>query len=432
MLSIAVNALYTTLRKRGTTRQLAAALIAAVVSALLLFPALLWYHLRFSAEQAALSPIEIGLMLVYVALWGWILPFGVTIAYCLFTTTRDSNTAGRLPRQRKRTTRARAVAISAHPPRRQLGVLSPYVYNAATPWGWLEYRNGKFLGQELALKRTIVSLGREEDNEVWLDDDTISRYHAELAWEKGQVYITDNESLNGVLLNGRRIRTSLPVKNGDLLEIGAHQFLMKYAQQPVSSDDLDDPLLPQLRRAALNRNSSDNHAPMQEKPLAAPTRALQQPEPATDDIAQQETAEIAWKTPLPLAEKPGGLCILRSGEMAGRSFLLDRPTLTIGRGAESDIVIYDTSISRRHAQFSRQADGDYVQDLASRNSSQVNGEPLQAPRLLHMGDVITLGEVHLEYLLVPDAQTTPMSFTPSAPSPFSLPMPMHLPSKSIE
>ena len=321
MLAIAINALYTALCKRGTTRQLAGAIVSSATSALLLLPALLWYNLRFSVAQASLSALEIGLVLVYVGLCGWILPFGVTTVYCLFTLPRDSNTDGRLPRQRKRTTRARAEAVTANPPRRQPGVPAPFVYSGDAPWGWLEYRNGKFLGQELALKRSIVSIGREEDNEVWLDDDTISRYHAELAWDKGQVYVTDCDSLNGVLLNGRRIRSSMAVKHGDELGIGGHRFLMKYAQQQAAVNDLDDPLLPQLRRVAMARGSSGEFPPGNlagDRPLAKPTIALsyendrasqssEKPLPFAGqetDIAFQETIELAKRPPTPLPETP--------------------------------------------------------------------------------------------------------------------------------
>jgi predicted PurR-regulated permease PerM len=55
MLAIAVNALYTTLHKRGTTRQLAYAIVACVISALLLLPAFVWYNTRFSSMQVTIS-----------------------------------------------------------------------------------------------------------------------------------------------------------------------------------------------------------------------------------------------------------------------------------------------------------------------------------------------------------------------------------------
>lgn len=325
-----------------------------------------------------------------------------------------------------------------HPPRRQPGIPAPFVYNAATPWGWLEYRNGNFLGQELALKRAIVSIGREADNEIELDDDTISRYHAELAWENGQVSVTDYGSLNGVLLNGQRIRASMPVKHGDLLTIGAHRFLMKFAQKSASLDDADDPLLKYVRRPAANQRSSGEGAPLshlENQPVAGPTRALPyHPSEAGPslvspmlDIAQQATSLITRQKSQP--EPRYGLCILGNGNLAGHCFWLDRSQLTIGRANDCEIVIDDASLSPHHARFSRQLAGDYVQDLASHYGSQVNGEPLHAPRLLRLGDVITLGNVRLEYSCVPNAQAPHIPCTPPESAPLNLPRALRLPSK---
>lgn len=449
MLTIAVDALYTTLRRRGTTRQLARALVAAVICALLLLPALLWYNLRFSAEQAAISGLEIGIALVYIVLCGWVAPCGVTAAYCLFTTPRDSNTAGRLQGQGKSTTPARVVGNAFQPPRHQPGTPAPFVYSADKPWGWLVYRNGKFTGQELALKRSIVSIGREEDNEVWLDDDTISRYHVELAWQQGQVYVTDNDSLNGVLINGQRIHTSHLLQPGEEIEIGGHRFVLKQAQ-PQLQEDLSDPLLPQIRRIAQQRSASGDSSPGIEagsRPPAKPTVALSHQEervPPTitplpglhqraGDISELQTLQMFQRTPIP--ERPRGLCIVRGGEMAGRTFLLDRNLLTLGRSVENDIIIPDVSISPVHLQFSRQAEGDYVQDLNSLYGSFINGQPLHDPHLLRAGDVLTFGNVRLEYTFVTEARTTPVGPPPSNTpdeSPLSFPFSLKLPSKMKE
>src|SRR6266704_3252730 len=251
MLAIAVTALYSPLRKRGTTRHLAGAIVACVISALLLLPAIIWYETRFSSTQVTISVVEVTLALAFVALCGWVLPLSVTTVYCLFTQPRDSNTSVRIPRQlnhRKRTTRGNAVRGAVSLPKRQPGVLAPFVFGEDIPWGWLEHRSGRFQGQKLALYRTVISIGREEDNDIWLDDETSSRYHAELAWDAGQVYITDCDSLNGVQLNGRRIRGTLIIKSGDLLEIGTHRFLFESSERPNQLAEEDDPLLHYLRR----------------------------------------------------------------------------------------------------------------------------------------------------------------------------------------
>src|SRR5579883_3463704 len=74
MLAITVNTLYTSLRKRGTTRQLTRAIVLCVLSVLLLLLAFIWYNLRFTVKQAGLSMLEVEAALAYVALSGWIFP----------------------------------------------------------------------------------------------------------------------------------------------------------------------------------------------------------------------------------------------------------------------------------------------------------------------------------------------------------------------
>ena len=342
------------------------------------------------------------------------------------------------------TTKPTAQALPGRvlPPRRQPGTPAPFVYSADKPWGWLVYRNGNFTGQELALKRAIISIGREEDNEVWLDDYTISRYHAELAWDQGQVYVTDNDSLNGVLINGQRIRTSQLLKPNDELEIGGHRFILKHAQ-PQAQEDLSDPLLPQIRRIAQHRSSPGDvftGLDAGSRPPAKPTVALGQtgersPQSAPS-LLQASSGTPAFgsgsiplfqKTPAP--ERPPGLCIIRIGGMSGYSFLLDRSQLTLGCGPESDLVIPEASIARVHLQFSRLPEGDYVRDQGSPTGSYVNGQRLQAPRLLYAGDIIALGGLQLEYRQ--RVETPPPSTSQAAQpdGPLTLPFALRLPSR---
>ena len=461
MLAIAVNALYTTLRKRGTTRQLAGAIVACVISALLLLPAIMWYETRFSSTQAAITVVEITFALVFVALCGWVLPLSVTTIYCLFTEPRDSNTSVRLPGQmnhRKRTTRGNAAGRPVSLPKRQPGVLAPFVFGEDIPWGWLEHRSGRFQGQKLALNRTVISIGREEDNDIWLDDETSSRYHAELVWDSGQVYITDCDSLNGVLLNGRRIRGTLVVKNGDLVEIGSHRFIFEVAERPIPLAEQDDPLMHHARRLS---SAPETGFPENGRRLASasapPTRPMDQETPFEFDSLEVDhpvsqlprttpgefNIEASYPdtsrdatgfnpiTPPIVSERPGSLCTICNGEMAGRSFLLDRSVLTIGQSAECDVIIQDDSVASQHATFLCQADGDYIQDFSGQNVIAVNSVQLKGPLLLRKGDIISLGNVRLEYTFIPEAQTS--SFPP-LPMPIIAsqqrgPGPLRLPSK---
>ena len=271
MCAIAVSTLYTSWRRRGTTRQLAFVIVSCVLSALLLLPAIIWYNARLSASPASISLIEAAVALIYVALWGCVVPVAATTSYCLYTRPRESHTWARLPRHRsKRTTKGNAAALDTgvRPPRRQPGVPAPFVYAEDTPWGWLEHRTGRFQGLRLALKRSVISLGREEDNEIWLDDETSSRYHAELAWHDGQAFVTDCNSLNGIILNGRRMRGTLPINSGDFLEIGTHRFRFELAPQPASLSDEDDPLR-HARRPSISQDSIADDLDLEQLPAPA-------------------------------------------------------------------------------------------------------------------------------------------------------------------
>ena len=131
---------------------------------------------------------------------------------------------------------------SNRPPRYLPGAKVPFVFSEEIPWGWLEYFSGSFHGQRLALKRAIITIGRDEQCDIWLDDDMASRCHAELAWDNGNVYLTDRESLNGVLLNKRPVRGTTLVNSNDLLQIGTHQFVFVLADQKEALTIQDDPL----------------------------------------------------------------------------------------------------------------------------------------------------------------------------------------------
>ncbi len=429
MLAIAINALYTTLLRRGTTRQLAGAIVTCVMAALLLLPALVWYNMRFSIEQAAISPAEVELALVYVALFGWFLPLSVTISYCLFALPRTSTTSTQMPRQR-RTTHANT-ATALNPPRHQAGVEAPYVFGEDIPWGWFVYRSGRFQGQRLALKRSVVTIGRGEDNDIWLDDDMASRDHAEIAWDKGQVYLTDCDSLNGVSLNGRRIRGTVTVTAGNLLEIGSHRLLLELAEQPKASHEQDDPLLRHVWHSAATLQSDSEKTPRTE-PLKNKENGSEAGEQAVHslsplqgesmDIEAQETAELTAPRP---AGELNGVLRMCDGESAGQCFSLDRPLLTIGRGSECNIVINDASISRVHAQILRQANGMYVKDLGSRNGTRVNDEAISAPQRLQAGDIVCVGSVRLAYAPVPNEAAEPNTPVPMPFSPLSTGYPMH-------
>ena len=64
-----------------------------------------------------------------------------------------------------------------------------------------------------------VTIGREDDNDIQLNDDRVSRFHAKLQVDAGKVILTDLDSTNGTRVNGHPIQMRV-LQSGDVLSIG--------------------------------------------------------------------------------------------------------------------------------------------------------------------------------------------------------------------
>jgi SARP family transcriptional regulator, regulator of embCAB operon len=79
-------------------------------------------------------------------------------------------------------------------------------------------------GSRYPLRGTATRIGRLSDNDIVLDDDTVSRYHAVIVDTGNSFVITDLESANGVDVAEQRIRASATLADGDRIRICGHEF----------------------------------------------------------------------------------------------------------------------------------------------------------------------------------------------------------------
>ena len=75
--------------------------------------------------------------------------------------------------------------------------------------------------QVVAVSREWTRIGRSLAADIRFDDATVSRRHALVASEENGVRVLDDRSLNGIVVNGRRVEWS-PLIDGDELVIGRH------------------------------------------------------------------------------------------------------------------------------------------------------------------------------------------------------------------
>lgn len=86
--------------------------------------------------------------------------------------------------------------------------------------------------------------------------------------------------------------------------------------------------------------------------------------------------------------------IVQRGEDIGRRFDLDTTQLTIGRGADNDLVLNDPMVSRYHAVLKRQGSRYSLIDLGSSNPVVINDQSLEpgSPQHLSHRDVVFIGK----------------------------------------
>lgn len=425
---ISLYALYTAIRRRVITRRLFVVVFVCIASFFCLLPTFVWFHMHFSTQM---SFVEIAALLCCVIFFGWLLPIGATVFSTVLPPALFSMLGGHDEQKKKRS------GVQFYPPRYQSGVLAPFVFSAETPWGWLEYRSGNFQGQRLALKRSIITLGRSEDCDIWLDDDMASRRHAEVVWEKDVVYLTDCDSLNSTRLNGRRVRGSVLLSSDDLIEIGAQRFLFILAEQKTTTTDQYDPLVNHKWRSSFelqeSRETTQYSFPL---PVAKPLLHTNQIN-TESGLQHVETDLVASKlyTP-PSLPTVRGMLLVGNGELAGKRCFLQSLSVTVGSGPDCDLVVQNLGLAAQHARFMREMQGDYVQDLSGFSGEEgtlINGEPVQGLQLLQPGDRLRFGSFHLTYLsaLQGAEGQTPSSqgIVPVNSSLNSGPMPLRLPSR---
>lgn len=89
----------------------------------------------------------------------------------------------------------------------------------------LKVVRGPQTGIDITLREGTMSIGRDPRCDIFLNDMTVSRNHAEIEVGKDGCVLRDNSSFNGIWVNDRAVETCL-LKSGDLIQIGA--FCLKY------------------------------------------------------------------------------------------------------------------------------------------------------------------------------------------------------------
>ena len=96
--------------------------------------------------------------------------------------------------------------------------------------------------REYPLKHGINTLGRNDEVDIYIEDDSASRYHAQITYnaEDNYLEIKDLKSTNGTFVNGKQVDTPLTLLHKDQVRIGRHLLTVISNQERNATQTLTD------------------------------------------------------------------------------------------------------------------------------------------------------------------------------------------------
>ncbi len=98
--------------------------------------------------------------------------------------------------------------------------------------GMLLVQRGPNAGSKYLLDTETTTAGRHPDSNIFLDDITVSRRHAQFVQEEGGYVLRDAGSLNGTYVNRERVEEVL-LRSGDEVQIGRYRLAFFIGDTPA-------------------------------------------------------------------------------------------------------------------------------------------------------------------------------------------------------
>ena len=137
---------------------------------------------------------------------------------------------------------------------------------------------------------TPVTIGREEGNDIQLNDERVSRYHIKIQEDHEKLVLTDLQSTNGTKVNGEEMQLRI-LRHGDMITLGRSVLLFGQPDQIAHR-------LARLR-GALNEDTNGS------KVDVAPSLSLEDELSLCDDTDVQATLHTLDIPELPERLTPG-------------------------------------------------------------------------------------------------------------------------------
>jgi pSer/pThr/pTyr-binding forkhead associated (FHA) protein len=251
----------------------------------------------------------------------------------------------------------------------------------------LNFKN-KSVGEYQLQKGMSLTIGRRDDNDVVIDDPSVSGHHAKIDSLGDRFVLIDLKSKNGSFVNEQLIDSHW-LNDGDVVTIGGHSLVLDFSEDELrrtqKADSFDETQMmsstDHRRMMARSKpNKSISAVKFWDKSHSGGSVRGIKPQAADPRIQTQEASGV-------LTYLAGG-----SGQVN-----LNRKITTIGKDPSSDIVVQGMLINPTTATIKRETDGCYLNYISGLTKPKVNRKPVTESILLQDLDIIEIGSVRLQF-----------------------------------
>ena len=220
------------------------------------------------------------------------------------------------------------------------------------------------LQQQVALTKDVTTIGRNEDNDIHIDNPGVSTHHAMIVREGDAYFVMDAKSKNGTLVNGEPVDRKR-LEYGDLISILKHT--LKYSPLAVQAEA---------------RNPADS---------------LKQGSAGAAGTIDMDVSQLGklLKQHGPVSR---GYLVIRSKDGSQRKRPLDRASFAIGKDPMSDLVVRGWFVPRSIATIERRVDGYYLVP-GKRGQVELNGHRVEVETRLEHGDQLLIRRTSIQFVV---------------------------------
>ncbi len=253
--------------------------------------------------------------------------------------------------------------------------------------------------QEFPITKTPIMIGREHNNDLVIDNLSVSRYHIKIHQDESDYIVEDLDSGNGSLLNDKKL-TKCTLRDSDEISVGKHTiiFIDNGANNIEASEELDTTSLAEQTFLLNAKTLPEIMALRSGKPLVAEQDVAVKDDGREEKPSQDKDCLVNGKPtakeksilhpPEPVLE--GEIEFISGSSLKNRIKLTKRTTFG-GKSDTADIQIRGLLVGGIAFIISKKDSGFYITHSEGLRKTKVNGVTIHNLSELKDGFIITVG-----------------------------------------